>query len=870
MLTMTLPPINATGRLSARVGRLLLRAVSSALLVFGIAGRPFRADADPTPSPGDRGASSATVLAGRATPSSDLLASSDQLRADAAARTREGALLGRRGEYAAALASLTRALALRERVGEASATASALRALGLVHEQAGAYLEARDEQARALRLSEASGDAAGSAAALGNLGGLHFRAGEYAASLKCQERALALLDNLGDHRRVAATLCNLGVLYQRIGDGDRAIAYFVRALAGLDGAGDEARRSTVLANAGALEASRGESRKALKHLEESRHVAEGAGDRAGVALALTNEGYVQVGLGNCVEAQRAQERALAIYEALGDRDGTVDARTALGLVEAAKGASERALAFLRGSVEDAEANGAQDALVVALWATASVRWQAGEPIESMIAARRAILEMPSMVGGLSEEHGALARQRLAPVFETGLRAAAAAGDVEQATFFLESGRAGALLEALGGRERLHELVVPRALREAERRARVAEASALARYRQALDTDDLKGARAGRADYEDARQGVKVVIERIQRESKAAAQLVYPRAASLAELRAGLAKNEALVTFATFSDRTLALVVTRAGARLVPLGSAAELEASCRGLEVLSSPGSETTDAVTALRRLIVEPLELPSSVKRVLVSPDGALAYVPFALLFEGRQVACVQSGTTWQLLDGDGEKRGEGVLALGDPAYQTDGDGANQLARMQSGVGFAPLAYTREEATAVGDVVLLGADATEAGLRYAVARRPRWRAVHLACHGIVDTKTPLLSSLALAASGDDDGFLTAMDVLGSSIPSDLVVLSACRTGRGSVVRGEGVMGFVRAFMFAGSPRVLVSLWNGDDQATRTLMTRFHAALKRGAPTAAALAQAQAAVRSRPEWAHPYYWAGWVLWGLPD
>ncbi len=86
---------------------------------------------------------------------------------------------------------------------------------------------------------------------------------------------------------------------------------------------------------------------------------------------------------------------------------------------------------------------------------------------------------------------------------------------------------------------------------------------------------------------------------------------------------------------------------------------------------------------------------------------------------------------------------------------------------------------------------VLLGAEASEAGFREAVAKRPRWRAVHFACHGLVDPERPTLSSLAPTASGDDDGFLTALDVFRMKIPADLVVLSACETGKGKIVKGE-------------------------------------------------------------------------------
>jgi len=787
---------------------------------------------------------------------------------DAAALTLLARVCRERGDLGGAIAHLRRALELRERGGDARATASAARLLGLVLEQAGRFDEARDAQVRALALSEGDGDPEGSAAALGNLGGVAWRAGDYAASLAYQERALALLVRLGDRRREAATLCNLGVVYQRIGDGDRALSCYERAVARLTADGDRARLGTVLSNLGALYSSRGEAERALACLSRAREAAEAGGDRLGLAAALSNEGHAHASLGHLDDARRDHERALAICEAIGDREGATECRTALGLVAASRGDPERALASLRDAVAGAELRGAQDALVVALWAVATVRLQLGEPAEAMVAARRAIEEMPAMVHGLCDEHGALVRQRLAPVFETGLRAAATLGDVEQATFFLESGRAGALIEALGGRDRLHDALIPAALRESERAARAEEARALAAYRRSLDGSDLVVARARRADYDAARRGVRLAIETIQREAKAAAHLVYPRVASMAELRAGLARDEALVTYATLPDRTLALVLTRDAARIVPLGSAIDLAMACRGLEAFSSPGADPSFPVAVLRQVVVAPLGLPESVSRVLVSPDGPLAYVPFALLFGDRQVTCVPSGTTWQLLESETTERGVGVLALGDPDYEADGAGANRLARMQSGVGFPMLPHTRVEARSVGDVVLLGADATEAGLRYAIGRRPRWRAVHLACHGLVDPDAPLLSSLALTPTGEDDGFLTAMDVLQMRIPTDLAVLSACRTGRGRVVRGEGVMGFVRAFMLAGAPRVVVSLWNGDDEATRTLMARFHLALRQGRPTSVALAEAQAVVRSYDAWKHPYYWAGWTLWGL--
>ena len=277
---------------------------------------------------------------------------------------------------------------------------------------------------------------------------------------------------------------------------------------------------------------------------------------------------------------------------------------------------------------------------------------------------------------------------------------------------------------------------------------------------------------------------------------------------------------------------------------------------------------------------VVEPLGLKES-QRLLVSPDGALSRVAFALLCPGRDVVYVPSGTTYRLLSRERTPRGEGVLALGDADH---GVGAGAKGLLSSGYSLRRLPETRKEANRVGDVVLLGKEASEGGLKRALAKRGRWRAVHFACHGLVDPERPLFSSLALTPDAGNDGLLTTLDVFRLRVPADLAVLSACDTAKGKVYRAEGVVGFTRAFMYAGAPRVIVSLWKVDDEATRALMVKFYelwsASAKATAdksakatarlPTATALKKAQEFVRSHKKWEHPYYWAAWQLWGLPE
>jgi CHAT domain-containing protein len=169
--------------------------------------------------------------------------------------------------------------------------------------------------------------------------------------------------------------------------------------------------------------------------------------------------------------------------------------------------------------------------------------------------------------------------------------------------------------------------------------------------------------------------------------------------------------------------------------------------------------------------------------------------------------------------------------------------------------------------------VLLLGKEASESGLTLRLSQAPsghRWAGVHLACHGLIDPTDPARSALALSAGGSSDGLLTALEILRLRIPTDLVVLSACDTAGDQYVGGEGLQGLVRAFMFAGSPRVVAGLWKVDDAATRALMDAFYDAWKAGKSAAESLRTAQAAVRTQERWRHPAYWAPWVLWGLPD
>jgi CHAT domain-containing protein len=147
-----------------------------------------------------------------------------------------------------------------------------------------------------------------------------------------------------------------------------------------------------------------------------------------------------------------------------------------------------------------------------------------------------------------------------------------------------------------------------------------------------------------------------------------------------------------------------------------------------------------------------------------------------------------------------------------------------------------------------------------------------KYRIVHFATHGFLNNQHPELSGVVLSLfdkKGEpQDGFLRLHDIYNLKLPVDLVVLSACNSGLGKDVKGEGLIGLTRGFMYAGASSVVASLWKVDDEATSELMRHFYGYMLRdGLSPAAALRKAQVTMSQQKRWQSPYYWAGFVIQG---
>jgi len=831
----------------------------------------------------------------------------------ARARFRLGATLGSTGQYEAALAELDRCVENAHSLDLVDLESYALNSIGLIHQNLGDHAGARKLLEECLVLKRRLGNPHSICITLVNVGVNCYKLGEYESALARYEEVLELSEETNDQSMVPGALINLAVVHESSGSYSLAFRMYERGLEQAMKSGNRPWALNAILGLTRVHEAIGDNVEALAQAERALDLARAIGSAgrevnamvavariqkrdplqrqkakrtltAALDLARTTNRLETVAstlsaiagmhytLGELKEALACQEEALEIALRTGVKDFLVPAFCMLARFETELGRYEAALKHLDRAGELADELQAPEAMLRARMYRAGTLLSSGQPEQAVASARRAMAELPSVVHLLSDVHSSSARESWRALFETGIAAALETGSPEDLCYFLESGRAGALLESLNGAAAVRDARVPEELRAAEGAARGQVALATARYRKAIEAGERKEVRRCQNDLDEARHELRETVARIQLEAKAAASLVYPVADSLAVLKGRLDPEEALILYALLSKKAAALVVTTKSARIVDLGGSKEIEKLCESLS-LGDPESDPLAGVGPLRERVVARLGLSKETTRLLISPHGSLSYVPFGVLAPDRTVVQVPSGTTLGTLMDIPVSPAAGILALGDPRYEADPAASPPASHRGSG-RLSALRATRAEVEAVGSKLLLGAKASEAELARAIATQERWRAVHFACHGLVDAERPMLSALAVTPDPENDGFITCLDIFQMSVPADLVVLSACETARGKIYTTEGIVGLMRAFMTAGAPRVLCSLWKVDDAATKALMVKFYElwnpAKGEGLPAATALKRSQVFVRSHEKWEHPYYWAAWVLWGLPD
>jgi CHAT domain-containing protein/Tfp pilus assembly protein PilF len=857
---------------------------------------------------GDKDAGRERLLRARA-----LSAAASDLRGEAEALDLLAFLESSIGHYHRAIAWSDEALARWPAAGHPEGEGVAWANRGSYHLALAEHAEAYDAFQAALELFAAAGTPRRASHVQAYLGLLHDQRGDYQRAIDAHLEALRLAREAGSPN--ASALTAIGLLYHRLGEPERALARYREALPLFAASGVRGLRGLAIArhDMGYAFAALDELESAEESYLEALRGFQDLKLSSREAQTLQNLGTALARAGRDDEAAEAIAAALEVSRAAQDRRGEAYALHASGVAATAAGRSGPAAEALQASLEGMRALGDRAGEAATLEALARATRELGRLDEAIALVEQALALRERLRGGLggldlraTYVASYLSAYGLAVDLRLALHERRPGEGHERAAFEAsERGRARSLLEALPEAALLAAPDADPALlaRERELRGQIHAAE-----RRPLDPHRRPGP-DDRAELASLFGEYQLVQAQVRERTPRHAAWSQPRPISLAETQALLDDETVLLEYALGDVRSHLFLVTRTGLRHVALPGRATIEAAARRVhERLSARNRRalegpTAQALAELSRMVLAPVAAELAGKRLLVVADGALQYVPFAALPAPRpgsgdievgappligthEVVHLPSASVLAVLrrEHTGRQSASRRLAvIADPVFAADDPRvpAASVPLATRGVEadrrFQRLRFSRREAEAIAALVpeserLLALDFQADRARVLAPEIAQYRWLHFATHGTVDDRHPDLSGLVLSlvdeAGRPREGLLRAHEIHRLRLGADLVVLSACETALGREVRGEGLYGLARGFLYAGASRVVASLWSVRDEATAQLMSRFYAAMIReGLTPSAALRRAQASLQAEPRWASPYYWAGFVLQG---
>jgi CHAT domain-containing protein len=802
------------------------------------------------------------------------------------------------GDYDHAL--LRKLSMLAEESGNKEWVAMSLSQYGVSHWSRGEYSLALDTHQESLELYESLGNKFGVAFALHGIGNVYRAYGADDQSLDFFQRSLTLSEEIRSADLSVRTLSNIGALYRAQNDYARAKEYIQKSARLSEVLGNTFWLALSLVNLGEINRLEGNYPQALVLLQRAVSLGEASEYKDPLAWALGCTGAVLLAQGQHANALEAAARATAVSVQTGNRDALWRAHLVAGKAHRALDQPDQALREFERAISVIESVRAG---ITSNEARSSYFATSREPYDQYVD-----LLMQLHKRRPAEGHDAAALRA-----SEGARARSLLDLLMEARVDIRRGADFDLLE----RERLLQKALNR---KAEQQTRLLSGK---------HTDEQ--AAAAKREIDEVATKLQEARAQIRLKSPHYAALTQPASLGVKEIQALLDKDTLLLEYALGGERSYLWAVTPTSVESFELPGRNEIEKAVRGVYELLSDGrkwEEGGDGTAAryaeeagrLSRVLLGPVASQLKGRRLVVVGDGALQYLPFGalplpgagasrpLVAENEVVSLPSASTVAVLrLKGAGRARAsKGVAVIADPVFEPDderlagvvtrstgaGSGREQaaFARRQlertlnareragrDGRVISRLAFTRREAEAIvanapaGDAL----KAMDFDASRETATSPRlsdYRLVHFATHGVLDSERPELSGLVFSlvdrTGKPVDGFLRLHEIYNLDLPADLVVLSACQTALGKEIRGEGLVGLTRGFMYAGSPRVVASLWKVNDAATAALMGRFYRGmLKEKMRPAAALRAAQVDMLKQRRWQAPYYWAAFQLQG---
>lgn len=829
-------------------------------------------------------------------------------------------------QYQAALAAYHQALIKLEEINQPYYQAVVLTQLGSVDQLLANYQQALDFYQQALPLRERMRDRLGVARTFTYMGNIYQAFGEYQQALNYYQQALPLRKELQDRKGEAINLNNLGLVYWSLGDNQQALNYYQQALSIQQELGDIREQSTVLNNIGNVYRSLEDTQQALKYLNQALPLRRQVGDRRGEAATLHNLGKVYGNAGNTELALDYFDQALKIDREIDNKLGMAYTLMNLGTVHSNYGEFDPALNYYNQALSLWQTIGSRNGEAEVRYGIARVESQRGNlqiALDQIKTALAIVEDIRTNVASHDLRTSFLASKQ--DYYELYIdllmqlhQQQPTSGYDALALQVSEKARARSLLDILiEAQADIRQGVDPQLLdREKwlQRQLNALETQRLALFSRETTKEQSQAILNHiNLEIEKYLRENQLLQAQIRANSPRYAALTQPQPLTLAEIQQQvLDEDTLLLEYFLGEKRSYLWGVTADQITSYQLPNRQTIEEAAVGFRntvasrITRNNLTKVATAAQSLTEMILEPvadrlgknLGEKTGQKRLVIVADGALQYVPFAgvavpgtgerdrdylPLMVNNEIVTLPSASTQAILRRELRDRpsAKNTLAvLADPVFGLSDERVkmSESHTEESLVNFyARLPFTRQEAEAILAMVPEG-DRFEA-FDFAANRElvlsqqlNQYKIVHFATHGQANTRHPELSTLILSLVDEngkpENGFLRLHDIFNLKLPAELVVLSACQTGLGQKIRGEGIVGLTRGFMYAGAARVLVSLWYIDDEATAELMVKFYEQMWQNSLTpAAALQAAQVEMWQEEKWRSPYYWAAFTLQG---
>ncbi|MEG5233904.1 tetratricopeptide repeat protein [Microcoleus sp. AT9b-C3] len=853
----------------------------------------------------------------------------DNRRGEAATLNSMGNVYSVLGEKQKALEYYSQSLPLFRAVGDRRGEATTLNNIGLVYSALGEKQKALEYYSQSLPLSRAVGDRSGEAATLANIGLVYSALGENQKALEYYSQSLPLFQALSDRTLEARTLNNIGGVYSDLGEKQKALEYYSQSLPLSRAVGDRSQEATTLNNLGLVYSELREKQKALEYYSQSLPLSRAVGDRSQEAHTLNNIGLIYSELGKNQKALEYYSQSLPLSQAVGDRRGEAVTLASIGAVYSELGNNQKALEYYSQSLPLFGAVGDRSGEAVTLSNIAAAKHDQGnltEALTNIETALKIIEDLRTKISSPELRTSYFATVQNYYQFYIDLlmqlhKTNPKSGYDTKAFEASERSRARTLLELLQeANANIREGVSPELLQKERSLQQQLDALEKRRIEVFSPTNQTP---QQETELEQQRQTLFAQYQDIQAQIRTTspryAALTQPQPLTVSQIQQQiLDDNTILLQYSLGNDRSYLWAVTKTSITSYELPKAAEIETTAKKFrDAVTAPSSrnspnQVAQANDAISQIILQPAAAQLAQKRLLIVGDGVLNYLPFAALslpgksgengnpplIVDHEIVLLPSASTLGILRqnySDRQPPTRTLAILADPVFSANDEriknsssattqqaveSANpglSRSRGDNNAQFNRLKFTRQEAQIIQ--ALVPANFRTESLDFEASRATatssnlsQYKIIHFATHGLVNSTHPELSGVILSLVDEkgnpSNGFLRLTDIFNLKLAANLVVLSACQTGMGQIVQGEGMVGLTRGFMYAGAQRVVVSLWSVDDEGTATLMSSFYQGmLQKGLTPAAALRAAQLEMWKQEKWKSPYYWAAFNLQG---